>query len=124
MDVPWFIDFGLKRDQIQLDNLFQIQFTPTNIVRVQDTVLPHAKHLDFILPFQCVVASCQHEGSWQILGFCSETSRMPVLIVPLENFVILFSAWKAFIWNCYSVLRCRLRCFEDEDMASYQGFVS
>lgn len=77
MDLPWFIDFSLKRDQIQLDNLFQIQFTSTNIVRMQGTVLPHAKHLDFILPSQFVVASCQPKWSWQTSRFCSETSRAP-----------------------------------------------
>lgn len=61
MDIPWFIDFSLKRDQIQLDSLFQIQFNSTNIVRMQGTVLPHAKHLYFILPFWFVVASCQYK---------------------------------------------------------------
>lgn len=54
----WFIDFSLKRDQIQLENLYEIQFNSANIVRMEVTVLPHAKHLEFVL-ISCGMVSAQ-----------------------------------------------------------------
>lgn len=54
----WFIDFSLKRDQIQLENLYEIQFNSANIVRMEVTVLPHAKHLEFVL-VSCGMVSAQ-----------------------------------------------------------------
>lgn len=58
MDIPWFIDFTLKKDQIQLDNLFQIKFNSANIFRMEGTVLPHANYLEFIL-VSCDIMSVQ-----------------------------------------------------------------
>ena len=87
MDIPWFIEFSLKKDQIQLDSLFQIQFNSTNNCYDTSLVLPHAKLSDFILPFCFVVASCQHGlVNIEVSLFRKFKNAFSYLIVTLEKF--------------------------------------